>query len=167
MDKGFLYAFGGNTTINIGGTNTAVNGAVVLDIHTDPWNPHYVGYYWHPTASIGYIHDGFVVNDTLYGGHIYGGYFSIIDFRNKSAPVVVSTQPTPTAFNHNNWRSDDGKTIFTTDENAGSYIGAYDVSTPTNIKFLDKIRSPSGPNAIVHNTHVLNDYLVTSGTLRG
>ena len=66
--NGFLYAFGGNSTINVGGTNTAVDGAVVLDIKTDPWNPHYVGKF-----SNSYIHDGFVINDTLYGAHIRGG----------------------------------------------------------------------------------------------
>ena len=160
--KGFLYAFGGNSTVMVGGMNTNVNGAVVLDIKTDPWNPRYVGKY-----STNYIHDGFAINDTLYGGHISAGYFSIIDFRNKSAPVVVNTQNTPTTFTHNSWRSDDGKTLFTTDERAASYIAAYDVSNPLNIKLLDKIRSPAVENAIVHNTHVLNDYLVTSWYTEG
>ena len=160
--KGFLYAFGGNTTIKVSGVNTAVSGAVVLDIGTDPWNPHYAGKY-----SANYIHDGFAINDTLYGGHINAGYFSIIDFRNKTAPVVVNTQTTPTTFPHNTWRSDDGKTIFTTDENAGAYIGAYDVSNPLNIKLLDKIRSPAVANAIVHNTHFLNGYLLTSWYTEG
>lgn len=162
VDKGFLYAFGGSSTVKVGSNNTTVNGAVVLDIKTDPWNPHYVGKY-----SSNYIHDGFVINDTLYGAHVYVGYFSIIDFRNKNAPVVLATQTTPTAFTHNTWRSDDGKTLFTTDENAGSYIGAYDVSNPNNIKLLDKIRSVSGANAIVHNTHVFNNYLVTSWYTEG
>ena len=161
--NGFLYAFGGNSTINVGGTNTAVDGAVVLDIKTDPWNPHYVGKF-----SNSYIHDGFVINDTLYGAHIRGGgYFSIIDFRNKTMPVIVNTQTTPTAFTHNTWRSDDGKTIFTTDENAGSYVGAYDVSDPSNIRLLDRIRSPAVANAIVHNTHFLNGYLLTSWYTEG
>lgn len=160
--KGYLYAFGGNSTVNENGTNIPVSGAIVLDIKTDPWNPHYVGKY-----SLNYIHDGFVINDILYGAHVSVGYFSIIDFTNKSAPMVVNTQTTPTAYTHNTWLSDDGKTIFTTDENAGSYIGAYDISNPLNIKLLDKIRSPSGVNAIVHNTHVLNDYLVTSWYTEG
>ena len=160
--KGFLYAFGGNSTVMVGGMNTNVNGAVVLDIKTDPWNPRYAGKY-----STNYIHDGFAINDTLYGGHISAGYFSIIDFRNKSAPVVVNTQNTPTTFTHNTWRSDDGKTLFTTDERAASYVAAYDVSNPLNIKLLDKIRSPAVENAIVHNTHVLNDYLVTSWYTEG
>ncbi len=160
--KGFLYAFGGSSTVLINGVNTSVNGAVVLDIKTDPWNPRYVGNY-----NGNYIHDGFAINDTLYGGHIYAGYFSIIDFRNKTAPVVVNTQTTPTTFTHNTWRSDDGKTIFTTDERAASYVAAYDVSNPLSIKLLDKIRSPAVENAIVHNTHVLNDYLVTSWYTEG
>jgi choice-of-anchor B domain-containing protein len=160
--KGFLYAFGGSSTVKVGGSNTSVNGAVVLDIKTDPWNPRYVGNF-----NASYIHDGFVINDTLYGGHIYSGYFSIIDFRNKTAPVVVNTQATPTTFTHNTWRSDDGKTIFTTDERAASYVAAYDVSNPLNIKLLDKIRSPADTNAIVHNTHVLNGYLLTSWYTEG
>ena len=160
--KGFLYAFGGSSTVKVGGSNTSVNGAVVLDIKTDPWNPRYVGNF-----NGSYIHDGFAINDTLYGGHINSGYFSIIDFRNKTAPVVVNTQATPTTFTHNTWRSDDGKTIFTTDERAASYIAAYDVSNPLNIKLLDKIRSPADTNAIVHNTHVLNGYLLTSWYTEG
>jgi choice-of-anchor B domain-containing protein len=160
--KGFLYGFGGISTVKVGGTNTNVDGAIVLDIKTDPWNPHYVGKY-----SGLYIHDGFVVNDTLYGGHIWGGVFSIIDFRNKTAPIVVATQATPNNFTHNTWRSDDGKYLFTTDERAASYIGSYDVSDPMNIKLLDKIRSPAEANAIVHNVHVFNDFLVTSWYTEG
>jgi choice-of-anchor B domain-containing protein len=160
--KGFLYAFGGVSTVKVGATNTTVTGAIVLDIKTDPWNPIYVGKY-----STNYIHDGFVINDTLYGGHVNAGYFSIIDFRNKTAPVVLATKSTLNTFTHNTWRSDDGKYLFTTDEKAASYIGSYDVSTPTNIKFLDKIRSPAEANAIVHNVHVLNDFLVTSWYTEG
>ncbi|MBL7816859.1 MAG: choice-of-anchor B family protein [Saprospiraceae bacterium] len=162
VDKGFLYAFGGSSTIKVNGVNTSVNGAVVLDIKTDPWNPKYVGKY-----STNYIHDGFVINDTLYGAHVYAGYFSIIDFRNKTAPVVLSTKTTPTAFTHNTWRSDDGKSLFTTDENNGSYLTSYNVSNTSNPVLLDKIRTPSGANAIVHNTHVLNDFLITSWYTEG
>ena len=162
VNKGFLYAFGGSSSVNVNSSNISVNGAIVLDIKTDPWNPHFVGYY-----NANYIHDGFAINDTLYAAHIYAGYFSIIDFTNKTAPVLISTKTTTTTFPHNTWRSDDGKTIFTTDENAGSYIGAYDVSDPANIKFLDKIRSSAGANAIVHNTHFLNGFVITSWYTEG
>jgi choice-of-anchor B domain-containing protein len=162
--KGFAYLYGGNSVITpIGGSATNTNGqAVVLDIKTDPWNPKFVG------KSIGnYIHDGYVRGDTLYEGNIYQGIFSIVDFRDKKNPLLLNTQATPTAFNHNSWLSDDSKTLFTTDENAGSYLAAYDVSNPLDIKFLDKIRSLSEGNAIVHNVHIINDYAVTSWYTEG
>lgn len=162
VDKGFLYAFGGSSTVKVGATNTIVSGAIILDIKTDPWNPRYVGKY-----STNYIHDGFAINDTLYGAHVYAGYFSIIDFRDKNAPVVLGTKQTINTFTHNTWRSDNGKYLFTTDEKGAAYLASYDVSNPSNIKLLDKIRSPSEANAIVHNTHVLNDFLVTSWYTEG
>ena len=156
--KGFLYLYGGSSVLS---TGVSVQGANVVDL-TDPWNPKFVGYY-----NGSYIHDGYVNNDTLYGSHIYGGYFSIIDFKDKKKPIVVNTQKTPTAFTHNTWPSVDGKTIFTTDENAGSFLGAYDITDPSNIKALDKIRTISGDAAIIHNTHILNDYAITSWYTEG
>lgn len=168
--KGFCYLYGGNSVVTpIGGSATNTNGiAVVLDIKTDPWNPKFVGQ--SPKSNNfnrDYIHDGFVRGDTLFAGHIYQGIFSIVDFRDKKNPVTINTQTTPTAFNHNSWLSDDSKTLFTTDENAGSYLAAYDVSTPTDIKFLDKIRTVGEASPIVHNVHIINDFAVTSWYTEG
>ena len=162
--KGFAYLYGGNSIITpVGGTATSTNGvAVVLDIKTDPLNPRFVG-----RSSGNYIHDGYVRGDTLFAGNIYQGLFSIIDFRDKENPVLINTQSTPTAFNHNSWLSDDSKTLFTTDENQGSYLGAFDVSNPRDIRFLDKIRTVAGNSAIVHNTHIINDFAVTSWYTEG
>jgi choice-of-anchor B domain-containing protein len=162
--KGYIYLFGGNSVITpLLGVATNTGGrAVVLDIKTDPWNPKFVG------QSMGtYIHDGYVRGDTLYSGHINQGYFSIIDFRDKKAPILLNTQTTPNNFNHNNWLSDDSKTLFTTDERQGAYLAAYDVSDPLNIKYLDKIRSVAENNAVVHNVHILNDFAVTSWYTEG
>jgi choice-of-anchor B domain-containing protein len=162
--KGYVYLFGGNSVITpLLGVATNTGGrAVVLDIKTDPWNPKFVG------QSAGtYIHDGYVRGDTLFSGHINQGYFSVIDFRDKKVPVLLNTQTTPNNFNHNNWLSDDSKTLFTTDERSGSYLAAYDVSDPLNINYLDKIRSVAGNNAIVHNVHILNDFAITSWYTEG
>jgi choice-of-anchor B domain-containing protein len=162
--KGFVYLFGGNSVITpLMGVPTNTGGrAVVLDLKTDPWNPKFVG------QSTGtYIHDGYVRGDTLYSGNINQGYFSIIDFRDKKAPILLNTQTTPNNFNHNSWLSDDSKTLFTTDERQGAYLAAYDVSNPLSIKYLDKIRSVAGNNAIVHNVHILNDFAVTSWYTEG
>jgi choice-of-anchor B domain-containing protein len=160
--KGFVYLYGGTSRIKVGADTVAVSGAVVLDIKTDPWNPKFVGFF-----NKSYIHDGTVENDTLYGSHISSGYFSVIDFKDKSNPKILATQATPNTFTHNTWLSTDHKTVFTTDETAASYVAAYDISNLSNIKLLDKIRSVSEQNAIVHNTYILNDYAVTSWYTEG
>ncbi|TND08497.1 MAG: hypothetical protein FD123_2293 [Bacteroidetes bacterium] len=148
--QGYLYLFG---------SNIGAQGALILDLNTDPYNPTYVGQY----SANGYVHDGYVDNDTLYAGHIYTGNFCIVDCTNKTAPVVLATQGTPTAFTHNTWLSDDRKYIFTTDENTNSYLTSYDVSNPGNVTELDRIQSFNpGSGSIVHNTHILNNWAVTS-----
>ena len=48
------------------------------------------------------------------------------------------------------------------DEVPNSFIDAYDVSDPTDIQFLDNIQSSPGQDVIVHNTHYIDGFLVTS-----
>lgn len=149
--KKFVYLFG---------SNLFNGGAVVLDINNDPYNPIYAGKYQNPQYA--YVHDGYVDNDTLYAGHIYAGVFTVADMTNKSAPVVLAEQQTPTAFTHNTWLSNDHKYVFTTDENSNSFLTAYDVSNLNNIVEKDKIRATPGSGSIVHNTHILNNWAVNS-----
>ena len=151
--KGFLYLYGGITTYKDLG-NTA--GAVVMDIKTDPWNPKFVGRY-----TTNYIHDGYVENDTCWSAQINRGTLTVIDFRDKKNPITLGEVKTPLAFTHNTWLSTDHKTCFTTDEKPGSYLASYDVTDLTNIRLLDKVQSFSA-NTIVHNTHIRNDYAITS-----
>jgi choice-of-anchor B domain-containing protein len=145
------------------GSNLFSGGALVADL-TDPWNPVYAGNY--QNISSPYVHDGYVRNDTLYAGHIYAGFFSVVDFTNKSAPVELANQTTPLAFTHNTWLSQDSKYLFTTDEKSNSYLTAYDVSNLSSIQEVDRIQTTPGSGSIVHNTHIINvagnDYAVTS-----
>ncbi len=112
------------------------------------------------------MHDGYVRNDTMYAGHIYDGFFSVVDFTNKSAPVQLASQNTPNNFTHNTWLSQNSKYLFTTDEKDDSYLTAYDVSNLGSISEVDRIQSNAGSNSVVHNTHIINvlgnDYAVTS-----
>ena len=149
VTKGFLYAWGGNL---FGG------GAKIFDLKQDPYNPVYVGKY----DQLGYIHDGFVDNDTMYSAHIYAGQFAMLNMTNKIAPELLATQPTPGAFTHNTWPSDDRHTLFTTDEVSGSFLASFDISDPLDIKALDKIQSNPGSNSIAHNTYILKNWAVTS-----
>lgn len=139
------------------GTWSAANGGMVLADISDPWNPTYAGKY-----DQKYVHDGYVRADTVYAAQIYDGTVAIIDVSNKANPQVINTITTPTAFPHNTWLSDDSKTLFTTDENAGSFLTSYDVSDKMNITELDRIQSFASDSSIVHNTHILNDYAVNS-----
>ncbi len=150
---GFLYLYGSN--INFGNT-------LFFDL-TDPWNPVYSGEYTFPTGgNDAYVHDGYALNDTLYEAHINSGFFAVVDVRNKSNPVLLATQTTPTTFTHNTWLSDDHKTLFTTDENSGSFLAAYDISDLANIKELSRFQTSPGSGVIIHNTHILNDFAITS-----
>lgn len=145
--KGYLYVYGSNLQ----------NGkAVVFNLNNNPYNPSYVNF----VNFIGYVHDGYVDNDMFYPGHIYAGKFAIVNMANKNNPVLLGSQTTPGAFTHNTWRS--GNALFTTDEVSNSYLTSYDVSDPTDIRELDRIRITPGSGSIVHNTHVMNDYAVTS-----
>lgn len=149
VTKGYLYAYG---------SNIASGGAIVLNLNNDPYNPTYAGQF----STLGYIHDGYVDNDTLYASHIYTGFFSVVNMADKSNPVIISTQDTPNKFTHNTWISKDRKVIFATDETTDSYLSSWDVSDPTDIKPLHQIQSNPGSKSIVHNTHILNNYAVTS-----
>ncbi len=150
--KGFVYIYG---------SNLFQGGAIVLDLNTDPYNPTYVGHYTNPGHP--YVHDGYVDNDTLYASHVYDGVMTVVDMTNKTAPVVLATQTTTTAFTHNTWLSNDRHFVFTTDENANSFLTCYDVTDMNNIQATDKIQSEYPNSAsIVHNTHILNNWAITS-----
>ena len=154
IENGFVYLYGSNNGNTTGGP---IDGIVIADL-ADPWNPTLAGLF-----NQYYIHDGYVRNDTVWGGAIYNGFFSVIDVSDKANPVVLQTQQTPSVFTHNTWLSDNSRYLFTTDEVSDSYLGVYDVSDLSNITEMDRIQSQHpGSLSIVHNTHILNDYAVTS-----
>ncbi|UKN02461.1 choice-of-anchor B family protein [Paracrocinitomix mangrovi] len=145
---GYVYVFG---------SGRGNGGVIILDVTTDPMNPIEVG-----TFDTWYAHDGYVLNDTGYFAHINDGFFSIVDLTDKANPALIETFATPSTFTHNIWTSANGDYAFTSDEVSGGYIGAYDVSNPANIKYLDKIQSSPGAGIVPHNVHVKGNYLYTS-----
>lgn len=139
------------------GSNVGNGGVLILDIATDPMNPTIVGSFdnW-------YVHDGYVRDNIMYLAHIYEGFFSLVDITDVANPVLLGTKTTPSTFTHNIWPSDDGNFVFTTDEISGAFIAAYDITDPTAIFEVDRIQSSPTKNVVPHNTHVINDFLVTS-----
>jgi choice-of-anchor B domain-containing protein len=146
--KGVIYAFGG-----------AQNGATCHSIAANPYNPVYVGQY----QAGGYVHDGYANNDTLYAGHIYAGTMTIVDMKDKNNPVVLGSVSTPNQFTHNCWPVTNNRHIMlTTDERSNSFLASYNTEDPTNIVELDRLQTTPGSGSIVHNTHVLNNFAVSS-----
>lgn len=147
-EQGYLY---------ITGANRGSGGVIILDVFTDPMNPIEIGVFdnW-------YVHDGFARGNFMYLGHIYQGFFSVVDITDRSNPILISTRTTPNNFTHNTWQSDDNNVLYTTDEVSGAYIAAYDISDPDNIVELDRIQSNPGIGRIPHNVYVKENWLVTS-----
>lgn len=129
-------------------------GVFIADI-SDPWNPTYVG-----AVTSRYCHDSYVRGDTLWTSDIIDGLFSVYDISNRQNPVLLATQHTPGQFNHNSWLSNDGRTLFTTDERANEPLAAFDVSDLSNITLLDMFYNENMPASEVHNVRVLNDFLI-------
>ncbi len=139
------------------GADNGVGGAIILDLNNNPKIPQEVGRY-----DEYYIHDGMVRGDTLWAGCVDDGFMAAIDVTTKSNPITMATHNTPSNFTHNIWPSDDGHTVFTTDEKSNAYIASYDVSNLSNVSELDRIQSSPGELVIPHNVFVVGDYLVTS-----
>jgi choice-of-anchor B domain-containing protein len=142
---GFLYLFG---------TKPACSGAVICDLK-DPWNPEVIS-----CSNTNYIHDGYIRGDTLWASEIYAGQFSAIDIKDKRAPKLLVTQPTPGAYSHNTWLSSDSRTLYNTDERSGAPLTAFDVSDLDNITLLDTYFPSQIPEREVHNVRVHNQYLI-------
>ena len=153
--NGILYLNGGSKILNA--TTQNINGTTFHDLKPNPWKPKYLGFY-----NNRYVHDNYIRGDTMYSAEVYDGYCSIIDITDKSNPVVLNDFKTPQSFTHNTWLSGDGLTLYTTDEVNGSSVGTYDISDISDIKLINKFKTPLGNSAIIHNVHVLNDFLVMS-----
>ena len=152
-ENGICYIFGASS-------NTASNpsdGVIFLDVDANPIAPHYLGEW-----DEHYVHDGMARGDTMYVGAIYSGDLFVVDVSNKANPQNMGSHSTPNAFTHNGWVSDDGNYVFTTDEQSGAYLAAYDITDCNNIQEVDRIQSNPGSASIPHNAHVDGDFLVTS-----
>ncbi|MFK7935431.1 MAG: choice-of-anchor B family protein, partial [Saprospiraceae bacterium] len=143
----------------LAGCNGNEGGVIFVDIATNPTAPTVVG-----LGTPLYSHDVYVRDNLLYSSNPFAGHFSITDISDKSAPQLLATQSTPAANTHNSWLSDDGQTLFISEETGGASIIAYDISDFDNIELLDEFRPSAtlGEEVMPHNVHVFGDFLVIS-----
>lgn len=158
LTKGHTLIFDENGILYVSGSNINSGAVVMFDV-SSPMSPVYLG-----TTLPFYAHDCYARGDTLWTADINVGVFSVYNISNKAAPILLATQATPSNFTHNIWLSDDGQTLFTTDERADAWVAAYDVSDLSNIREIDRFRSRGAATTgvIPHNVHVRNDYLITA-----
>ncbi|MEM1219868.1 MAG: choice-of-anchor B family protein [Bacteroidota bacterium] len=145
--------------IYLSGCNVNGGGVIAFDATTNPFAPDYLG----PMETF-YSHDAYVRENILYSSNINDGFFSVVNVVDKEEPIILAQQETPFTFTHNAWLSDDGNTLYTTDERRNASVAAYDLSELDDIQLLDEYRPAATLNrgVIPHNVHVLNEYIVVS-----
>ncbi len=143
----------------LAGCNINNGGLVIFDVATTPGTASFVG-----AGSTEYSHDVYVRDNKAYSAELRNGVFRIYDVEDKLNITALADQETPFSFTHNLWLSDDGNTIFTTDELANASVASYDISDLDNIRLLDEFRPAATLNegVIPHNVHVWDDWLIVS-----
>lgn len=143
----------------LAGCNLNNGGMLIYDCASNPGNPLFVN-----TAPNVYSHDVYTLANKMYSSEIYNGVFTIYDVSDKNNITALGSQITPFAFTHNTWLSKDSTVLFTTDETANAPVGAYDITDPTDIQFLDSYApfATLGDGVIPHNAHVWEDWLIVS-----
>ncbi|TVR82417.1 MAG: choice-of-anchor B family protein [Saprospirales bacterium] len=149
-EKGYGY---------LSGCNLNRGGVLIIDLHSDPWNPTFLS-----AAADYYSHDNYTRDDIMFSADIVDGFFSIHDVSDRTNPILLNTQTTTSQFTHACWLSDDGRYLFTTDERPNSFVDAYDVTDPLDIKYISSFRpkTTEGLGVIPHNVHYYNGFLVVS-----
>jgi len=140
-----------------------MNKAVIFDLNVDKWTPPVVGVHGDGSNAT-YAHDLYVRDNIMYSSEIYKGAMVIWDVTDKAKLEYLGEAATSFEFAHNIWISDDGNYAFTTDERENAFVDAYDISDFSDIKRVDMFQplETAGRNVVPHNTHFIDNYLVTS-----
>lgn len=133
-------------------TENGVKPLVLFDL-ADPVAPVEIGVYDEEA-----IHDVYVRDEVAYAAATTLPGVVILDVTRKSAPVELSRIRTPEDLGHNTWLSEDGRTLFVTNEGWGGHLRIYDVTDPAAAFQIGEYR-PAPSEAIVHNVYVRGDFV--------
>ncbi|HHG84313.1 MAG TPA: choice-of-anchor B family protein [Bacteroidetes bacterium] len=144
------------------GTDSENQGAIILDIATDPAKPALLAS--HNLSA--YTHDLYVRNDTAYMNNGNVG-LAIVDFTSLSSPVTIAQYAgyPGAGYNHSSWLTDDGTHLVTCDETHNTSPQVLDVSDLSNISQASNFRSTllfPDSGSIPHNPLMAGDYAVIS-----
>ncbi len=163
----FIDTAAGNLYTCGGATNLGVNFLSVYSLSADPINPQFVTNcnndvpFW--TASVGYVHDIYVKNDTAYCNAGPNGLF-VIDFSNMANVQSIGsiTSYPHQGYNHSGWLHSSGDYYALADEDHGHDVKILDVTNFSNITLIDTISTNIDPNSIPHNLIFKGDRLFVS-----
>ncbi len=152
LTDGFLY-------LN-GCANWSPGGTVIFDLRTDPENPVYVGEY-----QPEYLHDIYVLRDTIYGSAINsGGGLNIANATNKSSITTIGKITYSGSGTHNAWLTKDRQHIITTDEigTTAKTLKIWNIGSLPTIPTSPVSTFTANPGEIEHNVTVRGDYAYTA-----
>ena len=152
ITDGFMYL---NGCANWG--TQAQRGMVIFDLRNDPTNPQFLGEY-----SPAYIHDSYVLRDTIFASAIYsGGGLYIADARNKASVQTIGKISYTGSGTHNAWVTKDRRYAITTDEIGTinpKQLQIWDIGNLPSIPTTRSAAFTVNPNVTVHNVTVRGDY---------
>lgn len=153
-DRGLLYAHG---TRNASGVAAGMR---VLALEPDPENPREVG-------SFGdfYVHDSYGRGNVLYAAAISNGFLAQLDVADPGRIRALSFLNTGGRFTHSAWLTDDGRYMFTTDEQPGRPLEGWDMRDPLAPRKVTEFIA--APGSIPHNVLVDGNRLVVSHYTEG
>jgi choice-of-anchor B domain-containing protein len=131
-------------------------GIVIFDLRNDPLNPVYVGQY-----QPQYIHDSYVLRDTIYASAIYtGGGLIIANAVNKANVQTIAQISYPGSGTHNAWVSKDRRYAMTTDEigTTQKNLKIWDISNLPTVPTTPTATFTVNPSSTIHNVHVRGDF---------
>ncbi len=152
LTDGFLY-------LN-GCANWSPGGTVIFDLRTDPENPVYVGEY-----QPEYLHDIYVLRDTIYGAAIYsGGGLNIANAVNKASITTIGKITYTGSGTHNAWVTKDRQHVITTDEigSTAKTLKIWNIGSLPTIPTSPVSTFTADPGEIEHNVTVRGDYAYTA-----
>ena len=132
-------------------------GILIFDLRNDPTNPQFVSEY-QPM----YIHDSYVLRDTIYASAINaGGGLIIADAKNKANVQLINRIAYANSGTHNAWVTKDRRYALTTDEinHPQKNVKIWDISNLPAVPTQPSATFTVDPNSIVHNVHVRGDYV--------
>lgn len=132
-------------------------GILIFDLRADPVNPQFVSEY-----QPAYIHDSYVLRDTIYGSAINsGGGLYIANAVNKTNVQTIGKISYTGSGTHNAWVTKDRRYAITADEIGTINPRQLQIWDISNLPVIPVVRSAAftvNPSIIVHNVTVRGDY---------